>query len=145
MALTHTQHLQDSELFEFCLTQLKSHLSSEKTKGKLAAANWGDQLEYSLILMDLFYQMMRETQLFSKKLVLLTRNSGQLLLSLAVTVAHSMPPPMSNDSEVSRGLGWWYSKQNLRNGRRVWFGWSLWSHQSLWINSPHSHIKEVLY
>jgi hypothetical protein len=52
--------------------------------------------------MDLFYQMMRETQLFGKKLVMLTRNSGQLLLGLATTVVHHTPPPMSNDSEVSQ-------------------------------------------
>ena len=93
--------LQDSELFEFCLAQLKAHLLFEKSKVRLAVANRGDQLEYSLILMDLFYQMMRETQLFSKKLVMLTRNSGQLLLSLTTTVVHCVPPPMSNDSEVS--------------------------------------------
>ena len=92
--------LQDSELFEFFLTQLKAHLLPEKSKGKLATTNRGDQLEYSLILMDLFYQMMRETQLFGKKLVMLTRNSGQLLFDLATTVVHSVPPPISNDSEV---------------------------------------------
>ena len=50
--------------------------------------------------MDLFYQMMRETHLFIKKLIMLTRNDGQLLLDLAKTVVHCVPPPMSADSEV---------------------------------------------
>ena len=83
---------------------MKAHLpsSEKKAKGRLTAANRGDQLEYSLILMDLFYQVMRETQLFGKKLVMLTRNGGQLLLGLATAVVHHTPPPMSNDSEVSK-------------------------------------------
>ena len=51
--------------------------------------------------MDLFHQIMRETQLFGKKLVMLTRNGGQLLLGLATAVAHHTPPPMSNDCKVS--------------------------------------------
>ena len=89
--------LQDSELFEFCLAQLKANLTSND-KTQVAR---GDQLEYSLILMDLFHQMMRETHLFNKKLVMLTRNGGQLLLGLATTVVNCVPPPMSSDSEVS--------------------------------------------
>ena len=90
---------QDSDLFEFCVAQLKVHLLRDSGKKAVAAAR-EDQLEYSLILMDLLYQMMRETHLFSKKLVMLTRSGGQLLRNLATAVVHYLPAPMSNDSEV---------------------------------------------
>ena len=55
---------------------------------------------YTLILMDLLYQTLKETHFFSKKLIVLTRSSGQLLLSLATVVVSLLPKYKSGDKQV---------------------------------------------
>lgn len=57
---------------------------------------------YSVILMDVLYQMMRETHLVNKKVVLLTRNAGHATLMLACVIINNIPKYKCGDLEVSR-------------------------------------------
>lgn len=55
---------------------------------------------YSLILMDVLYQMMRETHLIKRKVVLLTRNAGHSVLTLVSVIINNLPNHKSGDVEV---------------------------------------------
>jgi len=51
--------------------------------------------------MDLLYQMLRETHLFHRRLTILTRNGGQLLLALATAVVDLLPKHKSKEFQVA--------------------------------------------
>ena len=50
--------------------------------------------------MDLLYQMLRETHLLPRRLTVLTRNDGQLLLALATAVVDLLPKHKSLHFQV---------------------------------------------
>ena len=50
--------------------------------------------------MDVLYQMMRETHLIKRKVVLLTRNAGHSVLTLVSVIINNLPNHKSGDVEV---------------------------------------------
>ena len=54
-------------------------------------------VRFLIILLELLYQMLRETHPFPKRMVLLTRDSGKLLLSLAHLIIAIPPLTMHTD------------------------------------------------
>ena len=63
--------------------------------------------------MDVLYQMMRETHLVKKKVILLTRNGGHSVLTLASVIINNLPKHKSGDLEVGNPSIMYFNRRIL--------------------------------